>query len=83
MKLVYRCAGALCLLLLAAGAAGAQDRRTLETKVADLLSQLPTEDLGHRDRLMREMIGMGPGGLLDIAGRLAPPATAAVRMHRP
>ena len=29
----------------------AQDNRTLDTKVADILMQLPTEDLGHSDRL--------------------------------
>ena len=51
----------------------AQDRRTLDTKVADLLAQLPTSDLGYRDRLLNEMIQLGPEGFQKIANQLTPP----------
>jgi hypothetical protein len=40
----------------------AQDRRTLDTKVADALAQMPANDLVHRDRVMAELAGLGLQG---------------------
>ena len=45
----------------------AQDRRTLDTKVADLLAQFPASDLVYRDRLLNEMVQLGPEGFQKIA----------------
>ncbi len=53
----------------------AQDQRTLETKVADILTQMPTHDLKHRDRLMNDMIALGEDGLNQFIGMLAVPGT--------
>ncbi|MCM4151752.1 DUF1080 domain-containing protein [Arenibacter sp. N53] len=50
----------------------AQDNRTLDTKVADILMQLPTEDLGHSDRLMQEIIDLGEKGILKFTEKLVP-----------
>ena len=51
----------------------AQDRRTLDTKIADILAQMPTNDLVHRDRLMNELAGLGVEGFQKLAGQLTPP----------
>ncbi|RAJ10075.1 uncharacterized protein DUF1080 [Arenibacter echinorum] len=56
-------------------AISAQDNRTLDTKVADILMQLPTEDLGHSDRLMQEIIDLGEDGILKITDKLVPLGT--------
>ncbi len=51
----------------------AQDRRTLDTKVADALAQMPTNDLVHRDRIMAELVTLGPQGFQKITQLLTPP----------
>ncbi len=53
----------------------AQDRRTLETKVADILTQMPTHDLKHRDRLMNDMLSLGEVGLAQFVDMLVAPGT--------
>ena len=62
----------LVLSLLSVGTF-AQDRRTLDTKVADLLAQFPTSDLDYRDRLLNEMVQLGPEGFQKIANQLTSP----------
>ena len=57
------------LLMLSPGLAQAQVNSTLETKVVDILTQLPTEDLQHSDRLMREVIALGETGILEFTSR--------------
>lgn len=52
--------------------ASAQDRRTLETKTADLLAQMPTKNLQLRDKLVEEFIGLGDQGFKMVADQLAP-----------
>ena len=52
-----------------------QDRRTLETKVADVLTQMPTYDLTHRDRLMQDMLNLGADGLAQFTSMLVPAGT--------
>jgi HEAT repeat protein len=51
----------------------AQDRRTLDTKIADILAQMPANDLVHRDRLMNELVGLGAEGFQKLADQLTPP----------
>ncbi|MCD6346399.1 MAG: HEAT repeat domain-containing protein, partial [Bacteroidales bacterium] len=53
----------------------AQDKRTLETKVADILAQMPTHDRQHRDRLMNEMITLGQKGLEEFSDLIVAPGT--------
>ncbi len=60
------------MLFLATLTISAQDNRTLDTKVADILMQLPTEDLGHSDRLMQEIIDLGENGILKFTEKLMP-----------
>ncbi|MCF6357162.1 MAG: HEAT repeat domain-containing protein, partial [Draconibacterium sp.] len=51
----------------------AQDNRTLDTKVADVLAQMPTKTLAHRDKAMIELINIGPEGFRKLAAELTPP----------
>ena len=63
------------MLFMGTLAISAQDNRTLDTKVADILMQLPTEDLDHSDRLMQEIIDLGEDGILKITDKLVPLGT--------
>lgn len=67
----------LTILLLTVFSIGtfAQDKRTLDTKVADILAQMPTKDLVHRDRVINELIELGPDGFQKVANLLVPPGT--------
>ncbi len=53
-------------LILLTGAAKSQDVRTVETKVADLLAQMPSKDAGYTEKLMNDMLSLGDGYLLLI-----------------
>jgi hypothetical protein len=53
----------------------AQDVRTLETKIADLLVQMPVNDPEHRDRLAEETYDLGEEGWTKICNRVVPPGT--------
>ncbi|WP_242203674.1 DUF1080 domain-containing protein [Aestuariivivens insulae] len=63
------------VVLMATQTVSGQINRTLETKVADILAQLPTKDLSHRDRLMEEMIGLNVAGILQFTDMLVPLGT--------
>ena len=52
-----------------------QINRTLETKVTDILAQLPTKDLSHSDKLMEEIINLEPEGIMEFCNRLVPLGT--------
>lgn len=61
----------------------AQDVRTLNTKVVDVLAQLPANDLAFRDKLLKEFITYGDEGFQLLAKMLVAPGTgndASVRM---
>jgi hypothetical protein len=61
----------------------AQDVRTLNTKVIDILAQLPANDLAFRDKLLKEFITYGDEGFQLLAKMLKAPGTgndASVRM---
>jgi len=51
----------------------AQDVRTLETKVADLLVQMPANDLEYRDKLAEETYSLGYEGQTMICSMVVPP----------
>lgn len=52
-----------------------QDKRTLDTKVADILAQFPTSSAEHTDRLMSEMAALGPEGLSKFFSLIVPAGT--------
>jgi HEAT repeat protein len=63
------------LLIVAFLHSAAQDHRTLDTKVADILAQMPTNDLVHRDRVMAEMAQLGTEGFQKFSALLVPAGT--------
>ena len=52
-----------------------QDKRTIETKIADLLAQLPVNDNQSADKLMNDMLLLGEDGLKLICSRIIPSGT--------
>lgn len=44
----------------------------LKTKVEDALSQMPTQDLAYRDRLLSDLLHLGPNGIDHITQLLIP-----------
>lgn len=50
-----------------------QDQRTLKTKVADILTEMPAQDKGHLKKLMGEMLGFGEPGLIMLTDMLQEP----------
>ena len=63
---------AILLLMMLTTGIFAQDRRTLETKVADILAQMPAKNLAHRDLVMNQTLELGAEGFQKIAGMLVP-----------
>ncbi|NSW93503.1 MAG: DUF1080 domain-containing protein [Bacteroidales bacterium] len=63
-----------CMLTFSSGL-HAQDKRTLETKIADLLAQMPVNDLRLTDKLMGEMLLLGEEGLKQICSQIIPAGT--------
>ncbi|HCI55255.1 MAG TPA: DUF1080 domain-containing protein [Bacteroidales bacterium] len=53
----------------------AQDLRTLETKVADLLALMPAKDPATTEKLMNDMLALGDAGLKLICNKIVPPGT--------
>src|SRR5690554_4662053 len=51
----------------------AQDRRTLDTKIANALAQMPTNDLEHRNRVMSELADLGTDGFQKLSQLLTTP----------
>src|SRR5450759_5166204 len=62
-------------LLLISLSSYAQDKRTLETKVADLLAQLPANDQQFTDKLMVDMLSLGEPGIKQICDQVVPAGT--------
>ena len=50
----------------------AQDNRTLTTKIADLLAQMPSNNLQQRDKLAEELISLGTAGFQQLADQITP-----------
>jgi HEAT repeat protein len=53
----------------------AQDTRTIETKVADLLARMPANDNQFTDKLMTDMISLGEPGLRLVCDQVIPAGT--------
>ena len=66
---------ALSIFYLICYTAGAQDVRTLETKIADLLVQMPVSNFEYRDKLAEETYSFGSEGLTKICSLVIPPGT--------
>lgn len=64
------------LILAAISISGlAQDRRTIDTKVADLLVQMPAKNLAQLDNAMHDLYAMGTEAYQKLAEMLVPPGT--------
>ena len=64
----------LTILLITSGFY-AQDRRTLDTKIADLISQFPAGSATDLEKLMNEMLSLGPEGWTGICSQIQPPGS--------
>ncbi len=53
----------------------AQDNRTLETKVADILAQFPAQSNEHTDKLMVQILETGTPGIAKFCDLIVPPGT--------
>lgn len=53
----------------------AQINRTLKTTIADILAQMPTEDIAHSNKLSEEIIGLKTEGILQLCNMLVPAGT--------
>lgn len=62
----------ILLLIVFSIGSQAQDNRTLDTKVADILAQMPTKDLVQRDKILNELIELGPQGFQKLVQNLTP-----------
>lgn len=51
------------------------DIRTTETKVADILTEMPAKNAKHRNKLLDDMILMGHDGIIRFAKLIVPPGT--------
>lgn len=65
----------LIAFLFVAGNAFSQDKRTIETKVADLLAQLPANDLKYTEKLMGDLLPLGEEGLKLVCSQIIPAGT--------
>ncbi|HPY67228.1 MAG TPA: DUF1080 domain-containing protein [Bacteroidales bacterium] len=64
----------LTILLITSGSY-AQDRRTLDTKIADLISQFPAGSTADLEKLMNEMLILGPEGWTGVCSQIQPPGS--------
>ncbi|MFW6290163.1 MAG: HEAT repeat domain-containing protein, partial [Mariniphaga sp.] len=71
-KRVFQYTIILLLSLLTIGSF-AQDKRTLDTKVADALAQMPANDLQHLEKIMAELTDLGQPGLQKMTEMLTAP----------
>ena len=62
-------------LLLISVFSQAQDKRTIETKVADLLARLPANDQQFTSKLMVDMMSLGETGIRQICDKVIPAGT--------
>lgn len=53
----------------------AQDRRTLETKVADILARFPAENSQETNQLSQQIIDLGADGIANFCDLIVPPGT--------
>jgi len=75
MKHIRNILPVLLALLLSASQLTAQDNRTLETKIADLLVQVPASDQQKLNAQMQSMLGLEEAGLQMMLDLVIPPGT--------
>ena len=73
MKRILSTAIALFMLGTLALAQQKQDQRTLTTRIADLLAQMPAKNEEQLNAAMDEIAAMGEKGLVEMAGMLSAP----------
>lgn len=54
----------------------AQDQRSLQTKVADILNQIPARDVQHRNQLAESMLSLGAEGISLFTDKVVPDGSA-------
>lgn len=62
-------------ILIASLTSYSQDKRTTETKVADLLARFPANDLQFNNKLMGDMLLLGEPGIKQICDQVVPSGT--------
>ena len=72
MKNIYKHLIFAVLLIVCVQIVSAQDKRTVETKTADLLARMPANNLELRDKLVEEFIALGDEGFQIVANQLKP-----------
>jgi HEAT repeat protein len=65
----------LLFLSLVTFTVNSQDVRTIETRVADLLAQLPSRDAAYTEKLMNDMVTLGDAGIKQICNQVKPIGT--------
>ncbi len=65
----------LLLMLLVITSATSQINRTVDTKVADLLVQMPVNNMAYRNKLMKDMLHLGPDVRQLICQQIVEPGT--------
>ncbi len=58
------------------------DERTLKTKIADLLNEMPAGSIEEKDALMEDMIALENEGIVEFSKLLAPPETGGDSLVR-
>ncbi len=71
MKKIFNALLVVFVLFLTTSNLAAQDNRTVTTKIADLLAQMPADNLPQRDKLMEELITLGDEGFQQLADRMS------------
>src|SRR5664279_4575925 len=71
MKILKILAISLCLGLITL-VSYSQDKRTTETKIADLLARLPSNDQQFTNKLMADMLSLGESGIRQICNQVVP-----------
>jgi HEAT repeat protein len=69
---VFKILSVSLVLILLSLVSYTQDKRTMETKVADLLARLPSNDQQLTNKLMTDMMSLGEEGIIQICNQVVP-----------
>ncbi len=75
MKNLFKNILAVLLVAIIIAPVYSQDKRTLDTKVADILMQFPAENRAHSKKLMKEIVSLGESGIAKFCGMIVPAGT--------
>ena len=75
MKNILKISGIMLLMFCTVNTINSQINRTVETKVADILAQLPTKSMEQTGPLMQKIIDLEAEGILQFCNMLIPPGT--------